>query len=88
MFSYGSGIASSMFTLKVHSDPSFMRDKMRAFEKLEQRIKVPSDVYDKVMEDRKTKYGKVPFTPNVCHIQDFHDYFRLMLMNCMREHIT
>ncbi len=65
MFSYGSGIASSMFTIKVQSNPSFMKEKMRAFEKLQERVKVPADIYDKIMEERKTKYGKVPFTTKV-----------------------
>jgi 3-hydroxy-3-methylglutaryl CoA synthase len=71
MFSYGSGMASSMFTIKVQSNPSFMREKMKAYERLNERVKVPADIYDKIMEERKSKYGKVPFTPKVITLVQF-----------------
>jgi len=65
MFSYGSGLASTMFVLKFDSDVRVIREKMQARERLQSRTKIPCEVYDRIMEDKKNKYNKVPFKPEV-----------------------
>lgn len=65
MFSYGSGLASGMFLLRVNTDPSFMREKMNIDEKLKNRVKIPVEEYDKIMESRQIRFGKKSFIPNV-----------------------
>ena len=71
MFSYGSGLASSMFAFRFNSDTRFIRERIQARERLESRIKVPCEVYDKIMEERKNKYNKVPFKPEVKPAKNF-----------------
>lgn len=65
MFSYGSGLASSMFVLRCTGSPSFISQKIKARERLENRVKVPCDIYDKIMEEKRLKYNKVPLKPEV-----------------------
>ena len=65
MFSYGSGLASSMFAFRFNSDARFIRERIQAKERLDNRVKVSCEVYDKIMEERKNKYNKVPFKPEV-----------------------
>ena len=65
MFSYGSGLASSMFILRFNSNSDFIQNRIQVRERLQNRVKVSCDVYDKVMDERKTRYNKVPFKPEV-----------------------
>ncbi len=54
-----------MFVLKFDSDVRVIREKMQARERLQSRTKIPCEVYDRIMEDKKNKYNKVPFKPEV-----------------------
>jgi len=51
IFSYGSGLASSMFSLKVVGDTSDMVEKLNLQERLEARRVVPPETYDQVSVD-------------------------------------
>ena len=48
IFSYGSGLASSLFSVKVVGDTSEMVDKIDLHRRLEARRTVPPEVYDEV----------------------------------------
>jgi len=65
MFSYGSGLASSMFVLRFNTDARFIRERMQAKERLQSRTKIPCEVYDRIMEEKRIKYNKVPLKPEV-----------------------
>lgn len=65
MFSYGSGLASSMFLLRTNTDLRFIREKMQARERLQSRTKIPCEVYDRILEEKRVKYNKVPLKPEV-----------------------
>lgn len=58
MYSYGSGLASAIFTLRVNSDPSFMRPILNVDNKLKNRVKFSPEEYDRIMEERKANYNK------------------------------
>lgn len=51
MFSYGSGLASSMFSLKVVGDTSQMVEKLDLHARLDARNTVPPEVYEEVGPD-------------------------------------
>lgn len=72
MFSYGSGLASSMFILHVRSNVNDMRKKLRVPERLAARVKVTPDVYEKIMDSRKSNFNKagLSFTPNLDLLED------------------
>ncbi len=65
MYSYGSGLASAMFTLRVNSDPRFMREKLNVNNRLQNRVKFTSEEYDVMMEERRLNYNKPSKTFNV-----------------------
>ena len=65
MFSFGSGLASSMFLIRVNSDPSFMRSKLDIENKLRSRVKVSPEDYDQLMALRQQNYGKKGYTTDV-----------------------
>ena len=48
MFSYGSGLASSMFSIRVTGDVSEMADKIALFQKLEERRTLEPQAYEDV----------------------------------------
>ncbi|KAK5035018.1 3-hydroxy-3-methylglutaryl coenzyme A synthase, partial [Cryomyces antarcticus] len=48
IFSYGSGLASSMFSLKVKGDTTQMKEKLDLHRRLEGRRTVAPEVYDEM----------------------------------------
>lgn len=58
MFSYGSGSAASMFTLKVVKDLNPLKSKLNFLSQLNDRIKIDPTVYDKMMNLKEKIYGK------------------------------
>jgi 3-hydroxy-3-methylglutaryl CoA synthase len=65
MFSYGSGLASAMFVIRVNSDPSFMRPILNIKNRLASRLKFEAKEYDRLMEERRLKFNKKSQTPKV-----------------------
>jgi hydroxymethylglutaryl-CoA synthase len=65
MFSFGSGLASTMYLIRVNSDPSFMRSRLDIENRLKSRVKVSTDEYDQLMALRQQNYGKKAYTTNV-----------------------
>lgn len=55
VFSYGSGLAASFFSVKVVGDVSGIAKSMNLKQVLEERIKVDPQVYDEVCSFRRTK---------------------------------
>ena len=52
LFSYGSGLASSLFSLKVKGDVSSIAKSLSLHERLDARRTVPPEVYDEVSRNR------------------------------------
>jgi hydroxymethylglutaryl-CoA synthase len=65
LFSFGSGLASTMYLVRVNSDPSFMREKLDIENRLKSRTKVSPEEYDQIMALRQQNYGKKNYTTNV-----------------------
>ena len=66
MFSYGSGLAASMFVLKVQGDLGFIRDKIQIKKRLESRIKLTPEDFDQIMDRRQKLFASnPPYTPEV-----------------------
>lgn len=65
MFSYGSGLASSMFTIRVASDLSSIKSRINLHSRLQERIQIPAGVYEQIMEDRKLVFNKPSIAPVV-----------------------
>ena len=65
MFSYGSGCAASMFILRVA--PAYKQiQKIASFDlRLQNRVRVSAEEYDRCMSKREQLFGKADYTPNV-----------------------
>ncbi|KAH8704393.1 hydroxymethylglutaryl-coenzyme A synthase C terminal-domain-containing protein [Phaeosphaeriaceae sp. PMI808] len=63
LFSYGSGIASTLFTMQVVGDISQMVEKVDLFARLDQRHIANPEEYEKACKLREAAYGKNGFTP-------------------------
>lgn len=63
VFSYGSGLASSLFSLKVVGDTSEMAAKLNLNERLESRQVVAPEVYDEMCLLREKAHLQKNFTP-------------------------
>jgi len=57
MFSYGSGLAASMFLLKVQRSVKFMSPIMSIKLRLNNRIRISATEYDSIMLQREKNYG-------------------------------
>lgn len=53
MFSYGSGLASSLFILRVIKNVNYIPPRINLIPRLESRIKISLPEYEKVMVDRE-----------------------------------
>jgi 3-hydroxy-3-methylglutaryl CoA synthase len=65
MFSYGSGCAASMFVIKVVGDYSVLRAKTSFRERLENRVKISPEEFDRWMAHREIMFGKANYIPTV-----------------------
>lgn len=63
VFSYGSGLASSMFSLKVVGDTSEMQEKLNLQKRLDERKVVAPEVYDDMCMLREKAHLKKDFKP-------------------------
>ncbi|PWW73915.1 hydroxymethylglutaryl-CoA synthase [Tuber magnatum] len=63
LFSYGSGLASSLFSLTVKGSTKEMAEKVNLKERLEVRRVVEPQVYDDMCELRHLAHGKKDFVP-------------------------
>lgn len=63
IFSYGSGLASSMFSLKVVGDTSVMQQKLNLDQRLNSRKIVAPEVYDEMCLLREKAHLKKDFQP-------------------------
>ncbi|KAJ9501249.1 3-hydroxy-3-methylglutaryl coenzyme A synthase [Exophiala xenobiotica] len=63
VFSYGSGLASSMFSLKVVGDTTEMAEKLNLQERLDARRVVDPEVYDEMCMLREKAHLKKDFKP-------------------------
>lgn len=63
VFSYGSGLASSMFSLKCVGDTSEMQKKVNLIERLESRQIVAPEMYDEMCLLREKAHLKKDFKP-------------------------
>ncbi|KIW97992.1 hydroxymethylglutaryl-CoA synthase [Cladophialophora bantiana CBS 173.52] len=70
VFSYGSGLASSMFSLKVVGDTTEMAEKLNLQKRLDARRVVAPEVYDEMCMLREKAHLKKDFKPlgNVEHL--------------------
>ena len=66
MFSYGSGVTSTLFTIKINENLDYIKEKMKIDEKFEKRIKISPEEFDKIMHKKETLYNMLPpYTPSV-----------------------
>ena len=54
MFSYGSGLASSLFFLKIKYDVKYISDAVNIQERLNNRVKISIEEYSKIMDLRES----------------------------------
>jgi hydroxymethylglutaryl-CoA synthase len=59
MFSYGGGLMSSMFTIKIRDDLQDMRRVIDFESRLSRRIAITPQEYDRIMQEKENRYGKV-----------------------------
>lgn len=63
MFSYGSGLASSMFSLTIKSAPTEMREVLNVSERLEARTCITPEAYDAIMHLREKAHNCKDYVP-------------------------
>ncbi|KAI9661108.1 MAG: 3-hydroxy-3-methylglutaryl coenzyme A synthase [Bathelium mastoideum] len=63
VFSYGSGLASSFFSLKVVGDVKEMQEKLDIKNRLESRRTVPPQIYDEMCNLREKAHLQKNYTP-------------------------
>ncbi|KUM57023.1 hypothetical protein ACN42_g10175 [Penicillium freii] len=63
MFSYGSGLASTMFSFRVKGDTSGIAQQLRLHERLEARIAVSPEFYHEIRNLREKAYQQKSYTP-------------------------
>lgn len=63
MFSYGSGCAASMFTIRVKEDYNIIRFTSDYTERLNNRIKKTPEEYENCLAERETHYGVKGYNP-------------------------
>ncbi|KAB8200015.1 hydroxymethylglutaryl-coenzyme A synthase C terminal-domain-containing protein [Aspergillus parasiticus] len=63
MFSYGGGLASTMFSLQVKGDITEMAQKIRLRDRLDARAAVSPEFYDQMCQLREKAYQQKNYTP-------------------------
>ncbi|KAK4542157.1 hypothetical protein LTR36_007004 [Oleoguttula mirabilis] len=85
IFSYGSGLASSMFSIKVNGSTEEMRSKIDLHKRLEDRRTVAPEVYDEMcnmrerahlQKDYKPKGSPETIVPGTYYLTNVDDMFR------------
>lgn len=62
-FSYGSGCASTMFSLRITGDLSKMKENLNLQERLDKRIKKKVVEYEQSIKREHERYMEAPYTP-------------------------
>ena len=91
LFSYGSGCAASMFVIRVSNDGFAYRNvigKSLFKQRLESRVKLAPEEFDRWMAQKEQNYGKVPFLPNVKIHLAWLIFIRGASSTCTREPTT
>ncbi|KAJ5142618.1 acylamino-acid-releasing enzyme [Penicillium bovifimosum] len=63
MFSYGSGLASTLFSFRVKGDTSRIAEQVRLNERLESRTPVSPEFYNEMCDLREKAYQQKNYTP-------------------------
>ena len=63
LFSYGSGCAASMFTIRAKEEYLNIKEKSDFQERLDNRIKKSPEFYETVMAERQDHYGHANIEP-------------------------
>ena len=63
LFSYGSGLAATMFSINCTGDVTFMRDKTDVINRLNARTKKSPEDFTKVLTHREATYTAFDTTP-------------------------
>lgn len=58
MFSYGSGLMASMFTLHVRGDITHMKSILNLKDRLAARIEIDPTEFDTILASKERNYGK------------------------------
>ncbi|EDQ86062.1 uncharacterized protein MONBRDRAFT_11388 [Monosiga brevicollis MX1] len=61
MFSYGSGLAATLFSIKVNEDVSFIKDTVQVKPRLESRTKLEPSTFEQELETRENNYTKFDY---------------------------
>mmetsp|Transcript_21931 Transcript_21931/g.53994 ORF Transcript_21931/g.53994 Transcript_21931/m.53994 type:complete len:527 (+) Transcript_21931:86-1666(+) len=64
MFSYGSGLAATMYYLKIQGNTGHIAAAANLSERLEERKQVSPEEFSRILKDRETKYGKFDWSPS------------------------
>lgn len=64
MFSYGSGLAATMFSFKIMGNTGHIAAAANLEERLEERKFMSPQEFTDVLNDRETKYGKFDWKPS------------------------
>lgn len=63
MFSYGSGLAATMYMISVQGPTSYIAKAANLEERLMERVFHTPEEFSAVLKDRETKYGKFDWSP-------------------------
>lgn len=63
MFSYGSGLASSFFSVNVVGSTQTMFETLKVKERLQDREEVSVQEFEKIMERRELRHNMKDYTP-------------------------
>ncbi len=72
MFSYGSGMASSMFIFKVEKEYSKMKKQLNVYDRMASRVKISTTEFDAIMQNREKVFGFLPTSPTVRSISFYN----------------
>jgi hypothetical protein len=59
MFSYGSGLMSSMFSIRIRDDLQDMRRVIDFESRLTRRVSVTPQEFDHILQEKENRYGKI-----------------------------
>lgn len=65
VFSYGSGLASMLFSIRVEGSVKSIRDNLALEKRLSARVKLSPIEYEAAMERREQVYGRADWTPQL-----------------------
>lgn len=63
MYSFGSGFAASMFSLRVVDSVQEMANKLSIKKRLQDRYEIAPEMYEKMMLERERDYGRMNYQP-------------------------